>query len=111
MKIFAIQKTPTNTYSPKYQQNNSVNQNSAIKTNIAGDKFVSNKVPFGASVNQLEAKLAKLDEQLRLKQLTEEAYEKLARPIREEMESLKAFLHIDEEPYDEMDELWHRTGN
>lgn len=96
MKVIAIQKTQTNTYKSQYQQNNSVNQNPVTKTNLTGDKFVS-KVAFGASVNQLEGELAKLDEKLRLKQLTEEAYEKLANPIKDEISELKSSLHIDEE--------------
>lgn len=114
MKVFAIQKTPTNTYSLKHQQNSSINQNPVTKTNQTGDKFVSNKVYFGASVNQLEAQLAKLDEKLKLKQLTEDAYEKLARPLREEIYELKSRLHIEDDDgieLSEADKLWYRTGN
>ena len=107
MKIFAIQKTQTNTYSPQYQQNNSTNQSPVTKTNQTGDKFVS-KVSFGASVKQLERELAKLDEKLKLRQLTEDAYEKLARPIREEIMELKASLHIEDDFSPEIDPDRHR---
>lgn len=96
MKIVAIQKTPTNTYSSQHQQNISINQNPVTKKNQTGDKFVR-QVSFGASVKQLKAELAKLDEKLKLKQLTDEAYEKLARPIREEIMELKSSLHIDDD--------------
>ncbi len=40
----------------------------------------------------LKADLAKLDEKLAKGKLTEEAYEKLARPIREEIEELSEYL-------------------
>ena len=49
MKVFAIQKFPTNI--PQHKQNNSENLPPVIKTNLSRDKFVS-KVAFGmASVN------------------------------------------------------------
>lgn len=109
MKIFAIQKTQPNTYSPQFNQNSSVNQNSVAKTNQAGDKFIS-KVAFsgGKSVRMLENELAELNKKLELGKLTEEAYEKLARPIREEMDSLKALLHIEDDLSPEIDPDRHR---
>ena len=75
MKIFAIQKTPANTYS-QFSQNNSVNQNPVTKTNHAGDKFVS-KISFGASINQLETELAKKEAQLEKLLPSTKAYQDL----------------------------------
>ena len=90
MKVFAIQKAQVNTGASQFNQNGSGNQNSAMKTNIIGDKFVSKNVSFsgGKSIRMLENELAELNKKLELGKLTEEAYEKLARPIREEIYDL-----------------------
>lgn len=89
MKIFAIQKTQTNTYSPQYQQNSSANQNPVTKTNLTGDKFVSSKISFsGITINSLRADLAALTEQVNKRQITEEVYENLASPIRSKISDL-----------------------
>lgn len=49
MKVFAIQKTQTNTYAPRFTQDNSVSQNPIHKTSLSKDKFVS-KAAFGAII-------------------------------------------------------------
>ena len=48
------------------------------------------------SIKENKIELAKLDEKLRLKQITEETYRKLARPIKDEIRSLEFELGIRE---------------
>lgn len=75
MKVFGIQKTQTNTYS-QFSQNNSANQNPVTKTNMAGDKFISNKVAFsakppsGLTIEQMEKEVARLQKRLDIESLT-----------------------------------------
>lgn len=83
MKIFAIQKTQTNTYSPEFKQNSSVNQGPVMKTNHSGDKFVSsNRVSFGATLKQLEAELEVLERKLESKTLSKSVREALEKQIK-----------------------------
>lgn len=81
MKIFAIQKTPPNTYAPQFNQNSSVNQNPVAKTNQAGDKFVS-KTSFGANVDEMEQTIAKLEKRLDTEKLADDVREALMKQIR-----------------------------
>lgn len=87
MKIFAIQKTQTNTYSPQFKQDSRLGfpaQQPVANANQAGDKFVS-KVSFGMAKipdeissktpKELEELLIKLVEDLRLKNITQELYD------------------------------------
>lgn len=62
MKIFAIQNAQGNTSASQLNQNNS--QKSIVRTNSAGDKFVSKNVSFGAKVSEMRAELARLQEKL-----------------------------------------------
>lgn len=88
MKIFAIQKTQPNTYSPQYQQNNSINQNPITKTNLTGDKFVS-KVLFGTRLGDLYKERKTLEGKLKLKEITEKAYNEFIKPINDEIKKIE----------------------
>lgn len=93
MKVFAIQTNQKNI--PQFKQTNSENLPPVMKTNLSRDKFVT-KVAFGASIEQVRSELAVLTEKVSRGQLTEEAYEKLASPIRSKIselirESIQAF--------------------
>lgn len=86
MKIFAIQKTQTNTYAPKFKQNDS----GTTKTNPAGDTFVSSKVSFGMATKiQMEADIARLENQL-TKQLTTKA----RKSIQDQLDNLRIDLEL-----------------
>lgn len=52
MKIYAVPKTQTNTYTPNYQRNNSISTRSMGKTNFSGDKLVSPILTFGKAQEQ-----------------------------------------------------------
>ena len=88
MKIFAVQKTQANTYS-QFSQNNSVNQNPVMKTNLTGDKFVS-KVSFGmARLDDLYKKNECLLALYDAKKITFAELKKLTGPINDEIGRLE----------------------
>lgn len=90
MKIFAVQKTQANIYTPQFKQNSSVNQNSVTKTNLTGDKFVS-KVAFGmASVNEMEKTLANLQRRLD----TENLSKAIREALEDEIDTLKIRIEM-----------------
>lgn len=99
MKVFAIQKTQTNTYAPRFTQDNSVIQNPIRKTSLSKDKFDS-KVAFGAiirseilgkSVEELNETLPKLAKRFRDGLIPEQDYEDTVSAIDMQMRYLANF--------------------
>lgn len=96
MKVFPVQKTQTNTYSPQILQNDTLNQNFIMKSNFTEDKFTSKKVSFGTSINDLEAGLAELLKRKNRGELTEKAYLESKMVLEKELDDLKRFFRMDE---------------
>lgn len=95
MKVFAIQTSTKIT--PQFKQTNSVNQTPIMKTNLSRDKFVSNKVSFGATYNELVAEIARLQKRLDTEKLTDAA----RKAINDSIDTLKVkketlYAHIED---------------